>query len=200
VTRAYLNLTFALGERVSHKKAQYSGRRHNHELSEREPVCSVEKITDCRFLDSVRVKLFLRWQEDVWRVKVQLYHSWTLHWMDISTQLHAPVTLPRNPLEKRLGEPQSLSGRCEMKTSLHSLPGIKHQPSNPQPIAIPIELSWLSLWCWFLLSCYFSNNSHIRYTRLLGEPFVPKYFILLSAFAFFLIFFDVLTCHSFYEM
>jgi hypothetical protein len=49
---------------------------------------------------------------------------------------------PRGPLDRRLGEPQSRSGRCGEEKNL-ALPEIEPRSSIPYPISIPTELSGL---------------------------------------------------------
>jgi hypothetical protein len=54
--------------------------------------------------------------------------------MLVSCQLHTPAALPRGkspryPLDRRLGGPQSWSGRCDEKNL--ALPGIEPGPSSP---------------------------------------------------------------------
>jgi hypothetical protein len=50
----------------------------------------------------------------------------------------------RYPLDRRLGRPQSRSGRCGEEKKL-ALPAIEPEPSSPYPVAIPTELSRLAL-------------------------------------------------------
>jgi hypothetical protein len=66
--------------------------------------------------------------------------------MEVSGQLHTLATLPwgkslRHPLDRRLGGPHGQSGCCGVEKNLLPLLGIEPRPSNPQPIAIPTELS-----------------------------------------------------------
>jgi hypothetical protein len=49
-----------------------------------------------------------------------------------------------DPLNKRLGGPQSWSGHCGIKKNFLPLLGIIPWPSSQQPVAIPTELSRLS--------------------------------------------------------
>jgi hypothetical protein len=72
--------------------------------------------------------------------------------MEVSGQLHAPAALPQEkspycPLDRRLGGPQSRSGRSGEEKSPQSPPGF--EPPNPDrparsPVAIPTELSRFS--------------------------------------------------------
>jgi hypothetical protein len=66
--------------------------------------------------------------------------------MEMSGQLHVPVALPtgtdpRYPLDKRLGEHQSWSGRCGKDKNLLPLPGIEPWPSSQQSVTIPNEIT-----------------------------------------------------------
>jgi hypothetical protein len=70
--------------------------------------------------------------------------------MEVSGQLHAPAALtpgksPWHPLDKRLGGPQSQSGRGGEEKNLQSLPGL--EPPIIQTIGqrYTTELSWLLL-------------------------------------------------------
>jgi hypothetical protein len=56
--------------------------------------------------------------------------------MEVSGKPRAQAASPPDPLDKRLGEPQSWSGRCENEKNL-PLPGFERQ----QSVAIPTELS-----------------------------------------------------------
>jgi hypothetical protein len=54
----------------------------------------------------------------------------------VSGQFHAPTALPsskvpRNPLDRRLGGPESRSGLCGAQNNLFLLPGIEPLPSSP---------------------------------------------------------------------
>jgi hypothetical protein len=63
--------------------------------------------------------------------------------MEVRGQLHAPVSLPP---DKRLGGPQSWSGRCTEETNLFTLPGNEPRFLNPSPrslVTILTELFWL---------------------------------------------------------
>jgi hypothetical protein len=56
--------------------------------------------------------------------------------MEVSGQLHAPAALlsgrdPWYTFDRRLGGPQSRSGRCELEENLLPLPGIEPGPSSP---------------------------------------------------------------------
>jgi hypothetical protein len=60
--------------------------------------------------------------------------------MEVSGQLDASVALPRvktplYPLDRRLDDPQSQSGRRNEKNAF-SFRGIEHQPPNPMPVTI----------------------------------------------------------------
>jgi hypothetical protein len=57
-----------------------------------------------------------------------------------------PGRFPRYPLDRRLGGPQSRSGRCGEEKNLLPLPGIELRPPSPLPVATPTELSWLPMW------------------------------------------------------
>jgi hypothetical protein len=66
--------------------------------------------------------------------------------MEVSGQLHASAALPpeKEPLDRRLGGPQSRSERCGEEKNPHPPPEIK--PSDPDRparslVAIPTELS-----------------------------------------------------------
>jgi hypothetical protein len=48
-------------------------------------------------------------------------------------------------LDRRLGGPQSQSGHCGVEKKLLPLLGIKPWLSSLQPVAIAIELSWLTV-------------------------------------------------------
>jgi hypothetical protein len=71
--------------------------------------------------------------------------------MEVSGQLHAPVALPQGkrpwyPLDRRLGGPQSRSGRGGVKKNPQSPPGIGPYNSDRPAralVAIPTELSRL---------------------------------------------------------
>jgi hypothetical protein len=51
----------------------------------------------------------------------------------------------RYPLDRKLGEPQSRSGRRGVQKNLLSLSGIEPQPSSQHPVAIPTVLSRIRL-------------------------------------------------------
>jgi hypothetical protein len=83
----------------------------------------------------------------------------TVHALDgaveVSGQLHAPAALspgksPRYPFYRRLGGPQSRSGRYgEVKIFYPTgtrTPAPPHRASSPKPVAIPTELSRLPEW------------------------------------------------------
>jgi hypothetical protein len=62
--------------------------------------------------------------------------------MQVSGQFHVPAALflemhSRYPLHKRLGAPQSPSGRC---TDLLPLPKVESRSSSPLPVDTPTEL------------------------------------------------------------
>jgi hypothetical protein len=63
--------------------------------------------------------------------------------MGVSGQLHAPGKEPRYTLDRRLGGPQSLSGRCIVEKNLLALPGMGLPSSSPQSVPVPTELSRL---------------------------------------------------------
>jgi hypothetical protein len=67
--------------------------------------------------------------------------------LDGNGQLHASLyprgRNPRHELDRRLGGPQSRSGRCEVERNHLPLPGIEPRPSSPNPIAVATELSRL---------------------------------------------------------
>jgi hypothetical protein len=48
-----------------------------------------------------------------WMYRPTIY--WSRHYFELSSQLHAPPLYPRYPLGRRLGGPQSRSGRYEVK-------------------------------------------------------------------------------------
>jgi hypothetical protein len=62
---------------------------------------------------------------------------WPRHYMEVSGQLHAPAALPQGKspcysLYRRLGGPESRSGRGGEEESSQSPPGIEHQnPDRP---------------------------------------------------------------------
>jgi hypothetical protein len=62
------------------------------------------------------------------RVEVELHHSRPRHWMEVSGHLQAPVALPRYPLDRRLGGPQSRSGQWRVEKHFFLLLGIEPQP------------------------------------------------------------------------
>jgi hypothetical protein len=64
-------------------------------------------------------------------------HSEPRHWMRVSGQHHTPTALyprgkePRYPLYRRLGGPQSRSGRTDQRKNPLPLSGIKPRSSSP---------------------------------------------------------------------
>jgi hypothetical protein len=69
--------------------------------------------------------------------------SWPRHYLDLSGQLHAPTALPpgkapplRYPLDRRLGGPQSRSGRCGEEKILDPTGTRILNSSVVQPVAI----------------------------------------------------------------
>jgi hypothetical protein len=61
--------------------------------------------------------------------------------MEMSGQLHAPIALPLNPLDRRLGGPQSWYRHSgEVKWNIPTLPGIESRSSNPVALSL---LYWL---------------------------------------------------------
>jgi hypothetical protein len=72
-----------------------------------------------------------------------------LHGAEWSTSRPGPSILeeksPRYPLDRRLGGPQSRSGRCGVDKNTLPLPGIEPWLSSPKPVAIPTELSRLRI-------------------------------------------------------
>jgi hypothetical protein len=68
--------------------------------------------------------------------------------MEVDGQLHSLTALtpgkeppPPYPLVRRLDGPQSRSGHCGVDINLLPLKGIKPRQFDPQPVAIPTELS-----------------------------------------------------------
>jgi hypothetical protein len=51
--------------------------------------------------------------------------------MEVSGQFHVPAALPLYPLARKLGGPQSQSGRCGKKKQYLPLPGIELRHSSP---------------------------------------------------------------------
>jgi hypothetical protein len=84
--------------------------------------------------------------EDAWESKgiAPPFLTPALDGSEWSTSRFGPFTPGGNrlryPLYRRLGGPQSLSGRCGVQNNLLPLPGIE---PKPQPVAILTELSWL---------------------------------------------------------
>jgi hypothetical protein len=76
--------------------------------------------------------------------------SWPRHWLEVSGQFHASAALPlgkspRYPLDRRLGGPQSRSGRRGVVTILASTGTRTPTPRSfrPYPVAPPATLSRL---------------------------------------------------------
>jgi hypothetical protein len=68
--------------------------------------------------------------------------------MEASGLLHVPATLPPGkelpvPIGKRLGGPQSRSGRGDEEKNSQPPPGIEPRSSSSYSVAIPTELSRL---------------------------------------------------------
>jgi hypothetical protein len=66
---------------------------------------------------------------------VEVYFHQSLHWMEVSGQLHAPAALPPGKLPKyslnrKLDGPQIRSGRCGEEEIL-AMAGIETGPSSP---------------------------------------------------------------------
>jgi hypothetical protein len=85
-----------------------------------------------------------------WEWRFSSTHSLTSALDGFSGQLHAPAALPTGksswyPLDRRLGGPQSRSGRGGEEKNSQPLPGL--EPPIIQPVAqrYTSELSWLLL-------------------------------------------------------
>jgi hypothetical protein len=64
--------------------------------------------------------------------------------MDVSSQLHAPdALLPGHPLDRRVGGPQSRSGRVGKEKNSHPLPGSEHPIIQPVAQRCTTDLSRL---------------------------------------------------------
>jgi hypothetical protein len=75
-------------------------------------------------------------------------HSRPRHWMEVSGLLHAPATLslgksPWYPLDRRLGGPQSRSGRGGEEKNFQPLPGLEPPIIQPAVQHFTTEIFWL---------------------------------------------------------
>jgi hypothetical protein len=105
--------------------------------------------------------------------------------MEMSGQLHASVTSPSISIGKMAGRsPEPVWTPLNEEKSL-SPAGIQTPAVQPATYSYADGSPGSPCAIWFLLSCYFGNNSHIRYMNLLGEHLFSKYFIFLLIFSLF---------------
>jgi hypothetical protein len=83
-------------------------------------------------------------------------------WKYRSTVPHCPRgRRSRYTLGRRLGGPQSRSGRCGVEKNIFPLSEIKHRPSIPQTAAIPTELSRLQVLVLWYICGYISFGDYL---------------------------------------
>jgi hypothetical protein len=88
--------------------------------------------------------------------------------MEVSGQLHAPAGLPQGKsplhlLDRRLGGPQSRSGRCGEEKNSKPLPGLEHPIIQTVAQRYATELSQLLIWVILLI---ITNQTHNKYSQI----------------------------------